>query len=94
MVNKEKLDYLRDISKDMILIGNETDREKHLDAVIGYDLIGNRAVYDYDLLVDSFARNLSCTTDEAVDWIVYNVLGSLPNFGEKAPLVIVNINEG
>ena len=60
----------------------------------GYDdaLIGvtedNRAVYDFDKMVEWLCRNEGFTSDEAVEWIEYNTIRALPYAGESAPIVM------
>ena len=48
----------------------------------------NRAVYAYDKLVDSLSRFNNWSTDEAIDWLEYNTIRSLPYLGDKSPIVI------
>jgi hypothetical protein len=47
------------------------------DAIIGVDQRGY-LVYDYSKLVEVFKKQ-GMTTDEAVEWIDYNVLGVKPD---------------
>lgn len=62
-----------DYSYDGALIGVTTD---------------NRAVYDYDLMVDWLCREESMDHEEAVEWIEYNTLRALPYAGDLSPIVI------
>ena len=59
-------------------------------SIIGTTLDG-RVIYDYDLMVKEFADDEECTIDEAIDWVEYNTLRSLPYGGPKAPLVVSNV---
>ena len=66
------------------------DNASYDNSIIGTTLDG-RAIYDYDLMVSEFMSDEECTSDEAIDWIEYNTLRSLPYAGEKAPLVVSNV---
>lgn len=48
----------------------------------------NRAVYAYDKLIDSLSRSNNWSTDEAIEWLEYNTIRSLPYLGDKAPIII------
>ena len=48
----------------------------------------NRAVYSYTRLVDSLSRANHWSTDDAIEWLEYNTIRSLPYMGDKAPIII------
>ena len=48
----------------------------------------NRAVYDYDKMIEYLCDRHGWTPEEAMEWIEYNTLRALPYFGEEAPVVI------
>lgn len=62
------------------------DEEETVSAIIGHDDVSGALVYDYDLLVEAFAKHFGKYDEqseeklriEAVDWIDYNVIRSLP----------------
>ena len=64
---------------------------------MGYDdaLIGvtenNRAVYDFNKMVDCLVRDDGMSEEEAVEWIEYNAVRSLPYFGTAAPIIMYPI---
>ncbi len=60
-------------------------------AVIGVDTNG-RVIYDYDLMVESLIEEDGMDYDEAVEFIDYNTIGSLPYAGENGPIVLNRIN--
>lgn len=68
-------------------------------AVYSYDtaFIGvsedNRAIYDYDLMVDWLRNEHGYEEDEAMEWIDYNTLRALPYGGPKAPIILYRIPE-
>lgn len=63
----------------------------------GYDdaLIGvtedNRAVYDFDKMVDWLRNNQGFEYDEAVEWIEYNTIRALPYAGQSAPIIMYRL---
>ena len=56
-------------------------------ALIGVD-VNNRAVYDYQKMIEWLVVNEEFTDEEAVDWIDYNTIRSLPYAGENAPIIM------
>ena len=66
------------------------DNMSYDNSIIGTTFDG-RAIYDYDLMVPEFMSDEECTSDEAIDWIEYNTLRSLPYAGKKAPLVVAKV---
>ena len=57
------------------------------DALVGVTE-DNRAVYDYNKMVDWLMREESWSMDEAIEWIEYNTIRSLDYMGPEAPVVI------
>lgn len=48
----------------------------------------NRAVYDFNKMVEYLIEMDDMTEIEAIDFIGYNTLRALPYFGDNAPIVI------
>ena len=48
----------------------------------------NRAVYDYDLMVQWLVENEGFTDLEAAEWIDYNTICCLDYMGHGAPIVL------
>lgn len=76
-----------------VLIGSEDDRERYYPSIVGFDHETGRFLYDYELLVRAFARWFDDGTSEdpeldAVEWIDYNVVRSLPYYGGRAPIIL------
>ena len=69
----EGVKYLTDFSYDTALIGVTQD---------------DRAVYDYDLMVEWLMEDQGFTEEEAVDWIDYNTIRALPYMGADGPIVL------
>ncbi len=57
------------------------------DALIGVTS-DDRAVYDYELMVEWLINSEGFTEEEARDWIDYNTLRALPCMGEGAPVIL------
>ena len=60
------------------------------DALIGISQ-DNRAVYDYNKMVEWLVENESFTEIEAMEWIDYNTIRALPYMGDKAPIIMYPI---
>lgn len=84
-------------------MGNVDVNERLLDAgyegikyftAYSYDdaLIGvthdNRAVYDFEKMVDWLIETEGFTDEEAVEWIEYNTIRAIPYMGADAPIVM------
>ena len=60
----------------------------------GYDdaLIGvsedNRAVYDYEKMVEWLMRTEGWSYEDAAEWINYNTIRALPYAGADAPIIM------
>ena len=51
----------------------------------------NRVVYDYEKMILEFMKDENCSYDDAVDWIEFNTIRSLPYAGEYAPIIMYPI---
>ena len=59
-------------------------------SIVGITTDG-RVVYDFYRMVEEFAMEEDCTTEEAMDWICYNTLRAIPYMGEMAPIVMYGL---
>ena len=57
-------------------------------AIVGIEYSG-RLVYDYDRMVVELMETDGITEEEAIDFIDYNTIRSLPYYGEYAPIVLI-----
>ena len=57
------------------------------DAFIGISDTG-RAIYDYDLMVECLVAEDGMSAEEAIEFIDFNTIRSLPYFGDMAPIVL------
>lgn len=51
----------------------------------------NRVVYDYEKMILEFMKDEECRYEDAVDWIEFNTIRSLPYAGEYAPIIMYPI---
>ena len=65
--------YLVDYSYDDALIGVSED---------------NRAIYDFEKMVDWLIEKEGFSDNEAVEWIEYNTIRALPYMGGDAPIIM------
>lgn len=64
--------------------------EGYDDALIGISEDG-RAIYDFDLMVEWLMKVDGITSEEAMEWIEYNTIRSLPYAGSGAPIIMYRI---
>ena len=69
----EGVKFLTNFSYDTALIGVSHD---------------DRAIYDYDLMVEWLMAEEGFTEEEAADWIDYNTLRALPYMGADGPIIL------
>lgn len=74
----EDVKYLTKYSYDTALIGVTED---------------NRAVYDFEKMVEWLVETEGFTSEEAVEWIEYNTVRALPYFGEEPPIIMYPLQE-
>lgn len=74
----EGVKFLTDFSFDSALIGVSHD---------------DRAIYDYDLMVQWLMEEEGFTEEEAIDWIDYNTIRALPYMGADGPIVLNRLLE-
>ena len=62
------------------------------DALIGISH-DDRAIYDYDKMINCLVREHGFTYSEAIEWIDYNTIRALPYMGPKAPIIMYSLEE-
>ena len=62
-------------------------------AITGISTDG-KIIYDYDKMIACLMDEDNMTYDEAVDFIDYNTVRSLPYAGDGAPIVMYTIKQG
>ena len=63
------------------------DNPAYDNSIIGQTFDG-RAIYDVEAMAEELAADDEITIEEAMDFIDYNAIRSLPYAGEKAPVVV------
>lgn len=63
------------------------DNPSYDNAIIGKTFDG-RAIYDIESMAEELVTEDSITFEEAMDFISYNAIRSLPYAGDKAPIVV------
>ena len=53
----------------------------------------NRAVYDYNKMIEWLVENQEMNDIEAAEWIDYNTIRSLPYAGPGAPIIVYMFEE-
>lgn len=59
-------------------------------SIIGTTLDG-RVIYCYEKMVEEYMMEEECSYEEAMEWIDYNTIRSLPYAGEKAPVIMYSM---
>lgn len=63
------------------------DNPAYDNSIIGQTFDG-RAIYDVEAMAEELAADDEITVEEAMDFIDYNAIRSLPYAGERAPVVV------
>lgn len=66
------------------------DGEEYDDALIGITT-DNRAVYEFEKMVDCLMNKYGWSDLEAIEWIEYNTIKALPYFGANAPIIMYSL---
>lgn len=59
-------------------------------AIIGFDAVTERVIYDYNKMIKCLLDSKT-SIEDAIEFIEYNTLRSVPYMGEKAPIVMKDI---
>jgi hypothetical protein len=60
-------------------------------AIVGYDANDYRIIYDYQKMIEDLIETNGMSYEDAVEFIEYNTLRSIPYAGDKAPIVMHNM---
>lgn len=74
--------------EDVVIFENES----YDSALIGVTE-DNRAVYSYEKMVQWYMEKNQCSEEDAIEWIDYNTIRALPYIGERAPIVMYELND-
>lgn len=81
MTAAEKLEYAG--YEDVVILSDYS----YDDALIGVTH-DNRAVYDYEKMIDWLVKKQNFTIDDAYELVDYNTIRALPYAGPNAPIII------
>lgn len=82
MESKEEIiEYIEDHTDEEVVIF-----DNYASAFIGLS-DDYRAVYDFELMVE-YLEDEETSRVEAIEWIEYNTIRSLPYYGDKAPIIL------
>ena len=59
-------------------------------SIIGFTTDG-RVVYDYDKMIEELMQDEEWSYEDAVEWIEYNTVRSLPYGGPGAPIIMYRL---
>lgn len=68
------------------------DNHSYDNAILGFTE-DFRPIYDYDLMVEELMMDEGWDETEAIEWLEYNTLRSLPYIGERAPIILMTKKE-
>lgn len=82
-------EYVRsELDEDTIVFDNPSFDN----SIIGITTDG-QAVYDYEKMVDELINDENISEQEAIDWIEYNTIRTIPYAGEMRPVVMFTFKE-
>lgn len=93
MVDKEFRKALEALAKDRDVEVIILDNHAYDKSIIGITDDG-RLVYSFDKMVEEYVEDEGVDGIEAMEWLEYNTIQSLPYMGEHAPIVMINDREG
>lgn len=85
-----KRDLLCELGLEESVVFENPDYE---DAIIGWDENSGRIIYDYEKMVECLMNEDGMEYDEAVEFIDYNTVRACPYMGERAPIILKNIED-
>jgi hypothetical protein len=81
------IDKLVDCGYENITVFSGEDYD---DALIGITS-DNRAVYEFEKMVDCLMKKYGWSDIDAIEWIEYNTIRALPYFGANAPIIMYSL---
>jgi len=93
MVNEKLRKAMANYCEDNALEESEQplifDNHAYDNSIVGISNDG-RIVYDYSSMVQEFMNDEDCSEEEAIEWIEYNTMRSLPYAGAMGPIIITS----
>ena len=89
MENKRpRRDLLNELGLEESIVFENPDYDS---AIIGYDANDNRIIYDFEKMAEHLMEVDGMEYDEAVEFIEYNTIRSIPYAGGNAPIILNRI---
>ena len=80
------LELRAELPEDAILFDNMS----YDSSIVGVTTDG-RVVYDYDKMIEELMQDEGWSYEDAVEWIDYNTIRSIPYAGENAPIIMYRL---
>ena len=83
-MTKDEVGKIAETSPGSVLIGTEDERDRYYPAIVAFDEKSGRFIYDYNRLVEEFAKGFKNSEEpygDALEWVDYNVIRALPYCG-------------
>ena len=80
------LELRRELPEEAIVFDNMS----YDNSIVGVTTDG-RVVYDYDKMIEELVQDEEWSYEDAVEWIEYNTVRSLPYGGPGAPIIMYSI---
>ena len=88
MINNELRDFIAEEHEESVVF----NIPNYDNAIIGLSEDG-RVIYDYDLMIKELTNDTALTEDEAIQFLEYNTIRTLPYIEEKVrPIILYNSN--
>lgn len=88
-IKTPRRDLLNELGLEESIVFENPDYDS---AIIGYDAVEHRIVYDFDKMVEHLIDVDGMEYDEAVEFIEYNTIRATPYAGEMAPIILNKID--
>jgi hypothetical protein len=89
-IKTPRRDFMTEMGMDESIVFENPDYDS---AIIGYDAVEHRIVYDFNKMVEHLMDVDGMEYDEAVEFIEYNTIRATPYAGPNAPIIIYNMDE-
>ena len=90
MVIKELRERLDEIAEEQDIPFKIFDNHAYDKSIIGLS-VDCRLVYSYEKMVKEFMEDEGCDETDAIEWIEYNTIRSLPYLGDHAPIIVYDL---
>ena len=81
----EKRDLLIELGLEDSIVFENPDFDS---AIIGYDAVNHRVIYDFEKMIEHLISKDGMEYEEALEFVEYNTLRTIPYMGENAPIVL------